>query len=191
MAARKVKFHPDGYYHVFNRGANKEKLFLCHDNFGFLIQKMNQFVSFGVGVIAFCLMPNHYHFLLRQKGEYSIDQFIQSIFNSYSKAFNKMYDRKGTLFEGPFKAIKITEDNYLIHLCRYIHRNPLDAGLVKNLRDWPYSNYPEWIDGKTGTPVDQGFNFDYFPAASEYERFVLDYQSPKQLQKELNKYIMD
>jgi putative transposase len=191
MAARRIKFHPDGYYHVYNRGTNKEKLFLCSENYVFLIQKMIQFISSGVGVIAFCLMPNHYHFLLKQKGEYSISQFIQSLFNGYSKAFNKMYDRKGTLFECPFKAIEVMGENYLIHLCRYIHRNPLDAGLVKNLRDWPYSNYPEWINGKTGTLADQNFIAEYFPSGLEYERFVLDYQSPKQIQKEMDRYLID
>jgi REP element-mobilizing transposase RayT len=191
MAARIIKFHPGGYYHIFNRGANKQKLFLCPSNYAFIIRKMNQFIRFGVGVIAYCLMPNHYHFLLRQENEYPVNQFIQSIFNSYSKAFNVMYNRKGTLFEGPFKAVGILEENYLIHLCRYIHRNPLEAGLVEKLTDWPYSNYPEWINKRTGNLVDQDFIAEYFPSGSEYERFVLDYRSPKQLQKDFDKYIMD
>jgi len=81
MAARKVKFHPDGYYHVLNRGANRQKLFLCPANFTYLIAKIRQFASKGIGIIAYCLMPNHFHFLLWQKQEYKIAQFMQSIFN--------------------------------------------------------------------------------------------------------------
>ena len=93
-------------------------------------------------------MPNHYHFLLRQTGDYSVSEFMQSIFNAYTKAFNKMYKRTGTLFEGPFKAIEVLKEDHLLHLCRYIHRNPLEAGLVKNISDWPYSNYTEWTRKK-------------------------------------------
>lgn len=96
MAARKLKFHPDGYHHVFNRGADRQRLFQCNENFIFLIQKINRFASLGISVIAYCLVPIHYHFFVKQKCETSVSQFIQSIFNSYSKAFNKMHDRKGT-----------------------------------------------------------------------------------------------
>lgn len=77
---------------------------------------------------------------MRQDGNVAISNFMQDIFNSYSKAFNKMYNRTGTLFEGPFKSIHIDKDNYLIHLCRYIHRNPLEAKLVADLEKWSFSN---------------------------------------------------
>jgi hypothetical protein len=119
-------------------------------------------------------MPNHYHFLLRQDGIQTVSKFVQNIFNSYTKAFNKAYHRTGTLFEGLYKAIAVDTDVQLIHLCRYIHRNPLDAGLVSDLTDWPYSNYLEWVGKRSGTLFDKNFVKDRFIVSNDYERFVLD-----------------
>lgn len=133
MPARLVKFEAGGYYHVYNRGANRNDIFLSKANYHFLIGLMSRRIMNEISVIAFCLMPNHYHFLLRQNGKYLVSQFIQSVFNVYTKAFNRWHGRTGTLFEGPFKAIKIFHENHLIHLCRYIHRNPLDAGLINHI----------------------------------------------------------
>ena len=86
-----------------------------------------------VTVIAYCLIPNHYHICTPSRWGASLSNFLQALFNSYTKAFNKMYNRSGTLFEGWFRAIPILKEEYLIHLCRYIHRNPLEAHLVANL----------------------------------------------------------
>jgi hypothetical protein len=128
-------------------------------------------------------MPNHYHFLLRQDGTELISLFVQRTFNSYTKAFNKTYQRTGTLFEGPFKSIHVETDNHLIHLCRYIHLNPLEAGLVTNLDDWPYSNYLEWVGKRAGTLYDVQFVQTYFANPDEYEQFVLEYIPSKDVVK--------
>jgi hypothetical protein len=128
-------------------------------------------------------MPNHYHFLIRQDGVELISAFIQRTFNSYTKAFNKSYQRTGTLFEGPFKSIHVEMDNHLIHLCRYIHLNPLEAGLVTNLDDWPYSNYLEWVGKRAGTLYDVQFVQTYFANPDEYEQFVLEYIPSKDVVK--------
>jgi hypothetical protein len=126
-------------------------------------------------------MPNHYHFLVRQGGYQPVSKFIQNVFNSYTKAFNKAYQRTGTLFEGPFKSVHIERDSHLTHLCRYIHRNPLEAGLVTNLNDWSYSNYLEWIGKRAGTLYDANFVQDQFINSDDYERFVLDYVPQKEM----------
>jgi putative transposase len=158
MARRGVAFFQDGCYHVCNRGANREPNFRSDENYRFLLGRVKKSANEGqVSVIAYCLMPNHYHFVLRQESECSVGDFVQAVFSSYSKAFNKMYDRSGTLFEGPFRAIPVMKEKYLIHLCRYVHRNPLDAGLVANLEDWHYSNYLEWIGKRKDTLVDREF----------------------------------
>ena len=107
------------------------------------------------------------------------------MFNSYTKAFNKAYHRTGTLFEGPFKAIAVETDAQLNHLCRYIHRNPLDAGLVSDLTDWPYSNYLEWVGKRVGTLYDANFVQDQFINSDDYERFVLDYVPPKEMVRKI------
>ena len=176
MARRKVNFLGGHYYHIYNRGSNRELIFRESENYKFLLSRVKDYSSrFKIAVIAYCLMPNHYHFLLRQDGLDSISLFIQRTFNSYSKAFNKAYQRTGTLLEGPFKSIHIEKENHLIHLCRYIHRNPLEAGLVTNLDDWLYSNYLEWVGKRAGTLYDEKFVREQFTNPDEYKEFVLDY----------------
>ena len=132
MGRRKTTFLPGHYYHVYNRGVNREAIFRNRENYLFLLRRLKECADkFCITLIAYCLMPNHYHFLLRQDGEASISDFVQAIFNSYTKAFNKMYTRSGTLFEGAFKSILVDSDEYLVHLCRYIHRNPIDTNVPR------------------------------------------------------------
>jgi len=110
MARRKTPFAQGEYYHIYNRGANRQPIFRCGDNYVFLLRRVKRYiVQWQIVVIAYCLMPNHYHFVLLQAGEHPISYFVQSLFNSYTKAFNKMYGRSGTLFEGPFRAAHVTD----------------------------------------------------------------------------------
>ena len=182
MARRKITFAQGEYYHVYNRGVNRQPIFRCDDNYEFLLHRVKRYVAqWQIVVIAYCLMPNHYHFVLLQAGEHSISRFVQSLFNSYTKAFNKMYARSGTLFEGPFRATHVTDDAYLLHLCRYVHLNPLEAELVADLREWPYSNYLEWIEQRNGILIDREFVSSHFPTPAEYVQFVMDHTPPKQI----------
>ena len=192
MARRKTIFVKGEYYHIFNRGANRQQIFLIEENYLFLLRLIKKYVNnTKIAVIAYCLMPNHYHFLLRQDGEISIAKFIQSIFNSYSKAFNKRFHRSGTLFEGPYKSVRIKKQEYLIHLCRYIHRNPVDGEkpLVKNICDWRYSNYLEWINLRKGVLVDRQFIISMFQDNLSYQDFVLEHNPSKRLRQEMRKYL--
>ena len=136
-------------------------------------------------------MPNHYHLLVRQESESPVSEFMQAIFNSYTKAYNKAFNRTGTLFEGPYKAVQVEEDPYLLHLCRYIHRNPLDAGLVKDPDEWPYSNYLEWVGKRAGSLVDLEFVRDFFPRPGEYSRFVMEYTPPPKIAEAIQKLALD
>ena len=134
MGRRKTLFLLGHFYHVYNRGVNKKNIFRCRENYLFLLRRLKECAAkFHITLIAYCLMPNHYHFLLRQDTDVSISDFIQAVYNSYAKAFNRMYNRSGTLFEGPFKSILVDSDEYLAHLCRYIHRNPIDVARLSNL----------------------------------------------------------
>lgn len=181
---RKVVFEKGEYYHIYNRGANRDTIFRQPENYLFFLERVNKYIkSHDIRVIAYCLMPNHYHFLLRQNQETGISAFIQAIFNSYSKAFNKMYNRTGTLFQGRFQSVHIEKENYLIHLCRYIHRNPIEANLVTHLEEWPYSNYLEWIEIRNGSIVDHEFVRTYFRTPEEYIDFVHDMQVSPALDK--------
>ena len=177
MVRRKVIFAPGEYYHIYNRGVEHRPIFLKEENYIFLLRRVKQrCAQFKIAIIAYVLMPNHYHFLVRQEGGKTVSQFVQAVFNSYTKAFNQMYRRSGRLFESPFRAVHVSCEDYLLHLCRYLHRNPLEAGLVNDPAAWPYSNYLEWIGQRDGTLVDRTFVQAYFPTPAEYKRFVLEYE---------------
>jgi len=146
------------------------------DNYVFALRRLKQYSrTLDLTLIAYCLMPNHYHFLVRQDGRHSAGLLPQRVFNSYSKAYNKRYDHAGTLFEGNYKAALVENETHLLHLCRYIHANPVKDGLVTDPAEWAYSNYPEWMDLRPGTLFDRGFVRDHFPSPSSYREFVLDY----------------
>lgn len=192
MAQRLVKFDQGESYHIYNRGCGRENIFRESENYSYLLRLFQKKLpQFQVTSIAYCLMPNHYHFILRQDSEISIGNFIQSIFNSYSKAFNKRYKRSGTLFEGPFQAKHINEQEYLIHLCRYIHRNPVDAEFVKSPEEWPFSDYCNWIGTKKSSFIDKDFIENIFYSAKEYETFVKEFVPPSKVKDGLNSFFLD
>jgi putative transposase len=176
MPYRKVQFAEGQFYHIYNRGVGRQPIFREEENYLFLLRRVKEYAGvLDVAIIAYCLMPNHYHLLVRQDGEEPAGRLPQRVFNSYTKAFNRRYGRTGTLFEGPFKAIHVDRDGYLLHLCRYIHANPVKHGLVSELGQWPYSNYLEWVGAREGTLVDRAFAREHFPVAGLYRQFVLDY----------------
>jgi putative transposase len=122
------------YYHLYNRGADRAPIFREEDNWLFVLRKVKEYCrTLSLTPIAYCLMPNHYHFLIRQEGDHGAGLLPQRVFNSYTKAFNKRYGRSGTLFEGNYKALAVEEDAHLLHLCRYIHANPVKDGFVADV----------------------------------------------------------
>ena len=156
------------YYHVYNRGCNRQRIFANDGNYIFLLKRAKQFLAdYSLSVIAYCLMPNHYHFLLRPEDDDSLSRFIQRLFNSYTQAFNNQQGRSGTLFEGRAKIKLVSTDEYVILLCRYIHLNPVQAGLVSHPNQWAYSNYLEWVEQRNGVLVDREFVQKYFSTAAD------------------------
>ena len=192
MAKRNVKFLKGKYFHIYNRGANKKKIFFEEENYFYLIKKVKHYLKkYEFSVIAYCLMPNHYHFVLRQDGDTALNIPIAFLFNGYTKAVNKKYNRTGTMFEGPFKSVEVEDVNYLLELCRYIHRNPVDDGLVDQIEDWKFSNYLEWTGKRNGSLVDLKLRNKYFIDESKYESYVLNYKSIKRAVRGLRKYLLE
>jgi putative transposase len=178
------------YYHIYNRGARQLTIFRETTNYLFAISKIKEYSQAKrISVIAYCLMPNHYHFLLRQDGEEPAGDLPQFVFNSYSKAYNKKYAHSGTLFEGRFRAKVVESSGHLLHLCRYIHGNPVKDGLVAEPGDWPYSNYLEWIGERPGLLVDRDFIKAQFSNSEEYKRFLMEYLNSRRLPEDVMKHI--
>ena len=180
------------YYHIYNRGTGKTTLFQEPTNYQFVTEKLKKYSRENqVTVIAFCLMPNHYHFMVRQDGDKEAGNIPQSVFNSYSKAYNKKYSRSGTLFEGRFRAKPILTSSHLQHLCRYIHGNPVKDGLVTDPIDWPYSNYASWLGQRDTYFVDESFLQEQFGNADNYKEFLFQYLKSHSLPEDVIKIVRD
>lgn len=152
-------FVENGFYHVFNRGVEKKPIFRDKEDFQVFHFLLRTFTLppnpgtpfrrknfFGdIFVVAFCLMPNHFHFLLQQHNERTLPEFMRSLINTYTLYFNKKYDRVGSIFQGRYKSKMIDSDEYLLHVSRYIHLNPKD--LPFDPFSYPYSSIHAYIKG--------------------------------------------
>lgn len=171
MGNNRIPFGPGAAYHIYNHGNASDLIFREDTNYDFFLKRFGKYVP-GVGEIyAWCLMPNHFHFLVRIKSEEELRLFIkkkypqrdpQSFENfadlvsnqfknfliSYSKAFNKMYDRRGSLFLDNLKRKKIESDTYFFQLIRYIHLNPVRHGFTSSPEEWPYCSYNSHLSDK-------------------------------------------
>lgn len=119
-------------------------------------------------------MPNHYHLLVYLHGNEFSHKVMQPFGTSYTKAINKVQNRVGALFQGRFKGIHIENDSYLLHLSRYIHRNPVEAGLVSRPADWEFSSYRDYIGLRNGTLPKPDIILGQFASVEEYAAFVED-----------------
>lgn len=192
MPYRTDEFTKGQYYHVYNRGAGKSKIFFNQENYKYLIQLIEKnYQKYGMGIITYCLMPNHYHFLIQQLTDVPISKFINVLFNGYVQALNRQQNRTGTLFEGRFKHVLIDEWKYLIHLCRYIHLNPVKARLVSKPEEWEFSNYKEWIGMRDGILKDADFIKEHFENSNTYIQFVHNVEDEMKSIAKIGKYIWD
>jgi REP element-mobilizing transposase RayT len=181
MPRRKVSFFAGGYYHIYNRGNNHEAIFFERENYLFFLRQLRKyFVCDAVEIVAYCLMPNHYHLLIRLKTD-NLADILQRFALSYSKAISKRFNRVGTLFQGPFKAILVEKEEYLLQLSRYIHLNPVKAGLVTRAEDWEFSSYRDYIGLRDGTLIVPDVVLAYIPTRQAYREFVESYQEGQQL----------
>jgi REP element-mobilizing transposase RayT len=171
MPRRKVAFLPGYYYHLYNRGNNRQNIFFERENYLFFLRQFRQHVMGTADVLAYCLMPNHYHFLVCLKEE-NLSEKMGLFSLSYTKAINKRIQRSGALFQGPFQSIHVDKDAYLLNLTRYIHLNSVKAGLVERPADWEFSSYPEYVEQRQGSlPQYQSLQQEA-GGASAYQRFV-------------------
>ena len=176
MSQRKVQFSQGGFYYVYNRGTGRQLIFRQERNYHYLLRLLKQVAAVTrVTVIAYCLLPSQYHWLVRQDGDTPAGQVPARVCASYTQAFNTMYGRSGRLFEGPCQAIVVEHEADLRQLCRYIHANPVRHRLVSRPEDWPYSNYLEWLERRPGNLVDLGWVREMFGPPQQYEAYVAAY----------------
>jgi len=140
------------HYHIYNRGNDKQKIFLEENDYLFYLRKLREYKEkYNVTILCYCLMPNHLHLILSQNTEVPISNFVLSLHTSYSMYFNRKYDKTGHVFQGRFRQKVIDKDEYLLQVTSYVHLNPLTSRLVENLGDYRWSSYPDYIELREGT----------------------------------------
>lgn len=208
----------DNFYHIYNRGVEKRDVFLDQHDYSRFVHGLFEFNDENaspnifrrfpayhphnegnptsltpakkmlVDIVCFCLMPNHFHLLVRQRTDHGVSKFMQKLGVGYTNYFNTRYERSGVLFQGKFKSVPVERDTYLTHLSRYIHLNPVDLiepkwkenGIgnwqivKKHLLSYPWSSYSDY----TGAPrfastIRKDFLMEYFNNDNAaYEAFV-------------------
>ncbi len=220
---RKVVFVNDQVYHVYNRGVEKRPVFMNKREYTRAVEtvkfyrfadlpiRLSKFLVIPekekdalfknivenhkklVDVLSYCLMPNHFHFLLRQKHKNGISTFIANITNSYTKYFNTKHERVGPLFQGLFKAVWVENEEQLIHLTRYIHLNPVSSFIIKpeELHDYTWSSYSEYISKTDHGICDTGTVLSSFSSVKKYIDFVMDQVSYAQELEKIKHNILE
>ena len=144
------------YYHIYNRGINSDILFKEKTNYEHFLNLYDIHINPIAETYAWCLMKNHFHFLVRIKEieeinvekKISPSQSFSNLFNAYTKAFNKSYNRHGALFERPFRRKQINFDNYLQNVIAYIHNNPVHHKICQHPIQYPWSSYTTCLSDK-------------------------------------------
>ena len=178
-----------GYFHIYNRGVNRQQIFFYDDNYMFFLSRMSVYhTDSGIDILAYCLMPNHFHLLLRQNEPGAVSQFLGRVCKSYAQAINKRLNRTGHLFEGKYKSKVIDDTIYLHHLSRYIHRNPVRAKLAIDPLGWKYSSYSFYITQKSmDVPVNSQPVLQQFKDSRDYRDFVESYTADDK--QKIDKYL--
>jgi len=157
-----IPLHIGQFYHIYNRGNNREDIFREERNYRYFMQLYAHHVEPVADTYAYCLMRNHFHLLVRIKDDEDLtglanlsglqratpSRAFSNLFNAYAKAINITYNRSGALFQRPFGRILVASDAYFLQLVAYIHHNPQKHGFVQDFRTWPYSSYQTLLSSK-------------------------------------------
>lgn len=200
----------NGFYHIYNRGVDKRNIFIDEQDYKMFLYylkvyllskedldndskklqgtvpcriKRKNFFS-KINLLSYCLMPNHFHLLIKQKDVNDISNFMKCLLTNYSMYFNRKYDRSGVLFQGRYKAVNVNNSNYLLRLSRYIHANPavlLGTVPSKRLQEYDYSSYQEYLGIRNTKWIKSEIILDIFSnnqyktkKSEEYKKFVED-----------------
>jgi putative transposase len=207
MSIRKTLLVTGEIYHVFNRGISLVPTFFDNRDYQrFLLSaiyyrrietpmKLSLFLTsseeirnkyfeeslliseFWADLLCYCLMPNHFHFLLMQKEDNGISHFISNLTNSYTRYLNTKQKRSGPFFQGRFKAVRVENNEQLLHVSRYIHLNPMTSYVVKDkegLFNYKYSSFSEYLGKSTKNICNKEIILDQFNIKKTYEKFVFD-----------------
>ncbi len=224
MPLRKTVLATGETYHVFNRGVNHQPIFIDKRDYPRALEIMSfyrfdkpslRFSFYNrlpleekakfwkkleeknqkiVTFLCFCLMPNHFHFFLRQEKENGISKFLANFQNSFTKYINTRHTRSGHLLQGQFKAVRIETENQLLHTSRYIHLNPYTSFIVNTvnqLKSYPWSSLPQYIrdDGKGICETNDILSS--FSSNKQYLQFVLDQKDYQRTLRQIEHLLLE
>lgn len=212
---KRISFALGEFYHIYNRGTEKRNIFLsrsdyyrfllllyyCNSSKNIILRLENKNFDLDsqkemlIDICAYCLMPNHFHLLIREKLEGGISRFMQKLSTGYTMYFNKRHERNGVLFQGKFKSTHVDYDEYLKYVFSYIHLNPVklidpnwkENGIAnhdrakKYLENYATSSYPDYlgVSRKESVIITKDAMLGYFYSASDYKRTINDWLSFK------------
>jgi len=194
---REVKFQSGEYYHIYNRGVDKREIFMDERDFVRFLRSMREFncvkatgglhlinqsnkgtesLNFRdsvplIELICYCLLPNHYHFILKQLIGNGVSEFIKRLATGYTTYFNQRYDRSGVLFQGPFKAIHIATDEYSLWLSGYVNGN-IEIHKIAKADSWPWSSCKDYLGLRNGMLCNKNIILKGFENLNDYQEFV-------------------
>ena len=163
---------PGKIYHIYSRTIGNEPLFRNASNYAYFLRRYADFCANHFATFCYCLLPNHFHFLVlvKESTHEAAALFAFSNFlNSYSKSYNKVFERHGGLFQKKFKRKQINTDRYLTEVIKYIHRNPQKHGLIQDFKNWNYSSYKTFFF-KNESLVEIDWVLDWFGGINEFEK---------------------
>ncbi len=192
-----IKFEESGIYHVYNRGIDKKSIFKTEAQYDFFLKKWKSLIAPFFEIYAYCLMPNHFHFLIQVKTlntaikdtikkqgtskslkfiakEISYNEFLEDqfkrMFSSYALTFNLQESRTGSLFQKRFKRVLIKSEPRLLYILAYIHHNPIHHGFSQDFEDWKYSSYSAFLNMNKSSLIARNNVFSYFDQNPEQGR---------------------
>ncbi|MES2970928.1 MAG: transposase [Patescibacteria group bacterium] len=191
----------ESYYHVYARGASKQPIFLEPKDYTYFLKLFERYLSDkttiskqgiaypnfkkSIQVLAYCLMPNHFHILVYQAEQGGLTALMRGIMTSYSRYFNLKYKRSGSLFENRYKASRIDTQAYLEHISRYIHLNP------RSWKTYPYSSLTYYKRGNAPVWLHPQRILEMFNSSESYLQFVADYEEHRDMLSEIKHELAD
>lgn len=212
------KFAPNCYYHIFNRGNGKQDIFFDDEDRKFFILRLRENLfptqfrethpvksringrwqykrktlpDGAFTLLCYCLMPNHFHLLIRQNALVNINKLISKVCTSYSKYFNKKYEKVGHVLQDKFKAVLVVSDPQLLWVSAYIHQNPQVAGLVSKLQDFVWSSYPDYAGIRNGSLCDLTMLISMVGGTEQYKKFVGESYEKIKERKDIEHLLLD
>ncbi|MBI3306367.1 MAG: transposase [Candidatus Omnitrophica bacterium] len=179
MPRKPREFVDGGIYHIFNRGNDRRKIFLDNKDFEcFLNMAGCALEKYPIEIFHYCLMPNHFHFLLKSRAKEGLPAFMHWLQLGYVRYFKKKYETTGHVFEERFKCPRIAEESYYLQCGRYIERNPVKAEMASQAWDYPYSSAAYYAEGREDRLITS--NLYYFEMGlhnkdrqQNYKKFLL------------------